>query len=133
MVTHHSNSSAQLIGVYAADGGIKGELSYVWGKLRHTRSCALCDITHGLNPLGKKEWKTACATLPIPFSAVHLNERDDLLKKIIPDTQAPAIAYIQDGTGFILINAEELEQCHKSAEALVSLISQKLMNIERQS
>ena len=33
-------------GVYHADGGIIGELAYVWGKIRGTAHCALCDITH---------------------------------------------------------------------------------------
>ena len=33
-------------GVYHADGGIVGELRYVFGKLRGTAHCALCDITH---------------------------------------------------------------------------------------
>ena len=33
-------------GVYHADGGIVGELRYVFGKLIGTAHCALCDITH---------------------------------------------------------------------------------------
>ena len=36
----------ELVGVYDADGGIRGEVSYVVGHLLHRRECALCDITH---------------------------------------------------------------------------------------
>ena len=36
----------RLVGVYDADGGLLGEAAYVWGKVRGTRHCALCDITH---------------------------------------------------------------------------------------
>ena len=37
-----------LIGVYKADGGVAGELSYFFGHLIGTRSCSLCDISHSL-------------------------------------------------------------------------------------
>ena len=37
---------SELVGVYDADGGLPGELAYLWGKLRGTRHCGLCDITH---------------------------------------------------------------------------------------
>ena len=32
-----------LYGIYNADDGIMGELAYVWGKIRGTAHCALCD------------------------------------------------------------------------------------------
>lgn len=64
----------ELIGVYHADGGVVGELSYVIGKLRGTAHCALCDITH--NAVRRKpEWKAACRDFTIPIRLVHLNER----------------------------------------------------------
>lgn len=44
---------ARLIGVYNADGGLRGELSYLLGHLVGTAECALCDITH--SPLWKKK------------------------------------------------------------------------------
>ena len=37
----------ELVGVYHADGSLLGELRYIWGKLRGTAHCTLCDITHG--------------------------------------------------------------------------------------
>lgn len=47
---------ARLIGIYNADGGLRGEVSYVLGHLVGTANCALCDITH--SPLVKKKaWK----------------------------------------------------------------------------
>ena len=36
----------RLIGVYDADGGLRGELAYVLGHLAGRAECALCDITH---------------------------------------------------------------------------------------
>ncbi|MFY7862321.1 MAG: hypothetical protein ACOVN6_00130 [Rhodoluna sp.] len=36
---------ATLIGIYKADGGIVGELSYFFGHLIGLRSCSLCEIS----------------------------------------------------------------------------------------
>ena len=62
-----------LWGVYHANGGLVGELTYVIGKLRGTAHCGLCDITHSVRM--KPEWKTLEASLDIPFKLVHLNEQ----------------------------------------------------------
>jgi len=51
-----------LIGVYDADGGLLGEAAYVWGKVRRTRHCALCDITHG-RVQRRPEWDQMVADL----------------------------------------------------------------------
>ena len=38
----------RILAIYDADLSVIGELAYAVGKLTGTRSCALCDITHGL-------------------------------------------------------------------------------------
>ena len=43
--------------IYDADGTLSGELGYALGKLAGTRHCALCDISHGWNPIGKAGWR----------------------------------------------------------------------------
>ena len=50
-----------LWGVYHANGGLVGELTYVIGKLRGTAHCGLCDITHGSVRV-KPGWKTCEAS-----------------------------------------------------------------------
>ncbi len=64
----------KLYGVYNADGGIVGELSYVIGKIRGTAHCALCDITHG-KVSKKKEWKRCAKELPAHIELLHLNAK----------------------------------------------------------
>ncbi|MFW0181952.1 hypothetical protein ACN082_00375 [Rothia sp. CCM 9417] len=118
-----------LIGVYAADAGIKGELSYILRKVSGRKGCALCDITHGYNPLGKKEWKEACQTLPLPLRTLHLNQGTPQLKTLIPDEQAPAIAYICGEESRILVTSQELQGCNKSPQALLELIKKKLSGL----
>ena len=53
-------------GVYHADGGIVGELRYVFGKIRGTAHCALCDITHSYVS-EKKTMKECRSNSPVPF------------------------------------------------------------------
>jgi hypothetical protein len=65
----------RLIGVYDADGGLRGELSYVVGKLRGTAHCSLCDVTHGMAITGKRAWRTFRDSSSVPFDLVHRNER----------------------------------------------------------
>ena len=68
----------RLIGVYNANGGIAGELSYFFGHLVGAQHCTLCDITH--SPFAKKaKWKDLevrlADELGIIFELVHKNER----------------------------------------------------------
>jgi hypothetical protein len=65
----------QLLGVYDADGGLRGEVSYVVGHLLHRRECALCDITHTWRR--KPEWDAMTAKLGTPFTLLHRNEVTD--------------------------------------------------------
>ena len=63
----------ELVGVYAADGGLVGEVAYVVGHLLGRTECALCDVTHG--PLRRKPaWDAMAARLPVPVRLVHRNE-----------------------------------------------------------
>lgn len=63
----------EFIGVYHADGGLRGEVRYVVGHLLGRTECALCDITH--SPIRrKKQWDGFVADLGVPFRLLHLNE-----------------------------------------------------------
>ena len=52
----------EAVGVYAADGGVVGELTYVVGHLLGRTECSLCDVTHG--PVRRKRaWDEMAAVL----------------------------------------------------------------------
>lgn len=68
----------RLIGVYNANGGLAGELSYFFGHLFGTQQCSLCDITH--SPFAMKaQWreceKRLADEFQVSFVLVHKNER----------------------------------------------------------
>ncbi len=73
-----------LIGIYNADGGIVGELTYFFGHLIGLRSCTLCDISH--SPIMKKaSFKALERHLleehGILVRMIHLNERNEREQK----------------------------------------------------
>ena len=80
----------ELVGVYDADGSLLGELSYVWGKVRGTRHCGLCDITHA-RVRRKPEWDAMVARLPVPLRVLHLDELDNALHAVVARTGAPVL------------------------------------------
>ncbi len=97
-----------LWGVYHANGGLVGELAYVFGKIRGTAHCALCDITHG--PFSKKpEWRELELELGIPVRLVHLNERSPELLAATGDRTPTLMLETEDGFTEV-ISPEELEE-----------------------
>ena len=63
----------EFVGVYNADGGVRGEVRYVVGHLLGRAECALCDITH--SPVRrKKQWDRFVVDRGVPWRLLHLNE-----------------------------------------------------------
>jgi hypothetical protein len=97
----------ELLGVYDADGGIVGELSYVIGKLRGTRHCALCDVTHSY-VRRKREWDHLLARLGVSFELLHLNECDEEVTAL--NEPAPFVAARIDGRLQVVLDAVALDE-----------------------
>ena len=79
----------RILAIYDADLSVIGELAYAVGKLTSTRSCALCDITHGLNPFGKRSWRSYCEDQP-EVEWLHRNEISDEMLAQLP-TPLPCV------------------------------------------
>lgn len=95
----------RLVGVYRADGGLRGELRYLAGHYLHGQSCSLCEITH--SPFRRKAaWDRAVASLGIPFALVHLNEMDPPLAEFVGDRAACVVAETPDGRVLLLGDAD---------------------------
>lgn len=91
----------RLVGVYHADGGLRGELAYVIGKVRGTADCALCDTTHG--KLGRRrEWKDLLPALGVPVELVHLNERSPAVRAASAERTPCVLAVTDDGLRLLL-------------------------------
>jgi hypothetical protein len=114
----------RLIGVYRADGGLRGELRYLIGHYLRGESCSLCDITH--SPIRRKAaWDQSVADLGIPFDLLHLNELDESLSQFVGDRAACVVAETATER-IILINNDELMQLEGSVPAFFDLLKQRL-------
>jgi len=98
----------RLIGVYDADGGLLGEASYVWGKLRGVRHCGLCDVTDSA-VRRKPSWDALVSRLGIPFELLHLNELPDEVRQAIARWGAPAVLGAGPDGLELLLDATALE------------------------
>ncbi len=105
------------VGIYDADGGLSGELRYVAGKLLGRGKCALCDITHGWNPMGSKSWKQARSVSDVDLELVHRNEAS--AEQLAATTGLPAIVRHRDGHWSEIATASELAQYVGAPDALL--------------
>ena len=117
------NRVDEFVGVYDADGGIRGELSYVFGKLRGTRHCALCDVTH--SPIRRKrEWDEFVDRLGVAFELLHLNECGP--EVVALSEPAPFVAGRIDGQLLVLLSADELEHMSGSVDRFEAVLRETL-------
>jgi hypothetical protein len=116
---------SEVVGVYDADGGLLGEAAYAWGKVRGTRHCGLCDITHA-TVRRKREWDQMAATLPVGVRLLHLNELDEDLRAAVAATGAPVVL-ARDGDGWReLVGAQELDAMEGSVSAFEVAVRRSL-------
>lgn len=114
----------RLIGVYRADGGLRGELRYLAGHYLRGESCSLCDITH--SPFRRKAaWDRAVAGLGIPVDLLHLNELDPELAEFVGDRAACVVAETANGRVLLMSN-DELTALDGSVDAFVVLLRDRL-------
>jgi hypothetical protein len=98
---------SRLYGIYHANGGLVGELTYIFGKYR------------------KASWNKLTKKLLVPFDLLHLNERtEDLV--LISENKTPCIIAKIDGELQILISSQELNICKKSIDKFEQLLEEKL-------
>lgn len=80
----------ETVGVYDADGGWRGEVSYVVGSLLGRVHCSLCDITH--SPVRRKRaWDDMVSRLDHPMRVVHRNETTPAEAEVVARTGLPAV------------------------------------------
>ena len=97
-----------LVGIYNADSGVIGELTYLFNKVVRNTRCHLCDLTHDWNPYGRRSWKEACWTSSVVISFVHRNEATDA--QLAAADQLPAIVALDGGEWACVVTASELAE-----------------------
>jgi hypothetical protein len=124
-----TNIRGTLIGVYNADGGIVGELTYFFGHLIGVRSCTLCDISH--SPIMKKSSFKALeqhllAEHGIQVRMIHLNERNERELKASEGREPCMLLEYPDESISMFLDSTDLKALSGSVSSLKKLISSRL-------
>lgn len=114
----------KLYAIYDADGTLRGEISYLTDKCRGKADCALCNLSHGWNPLGKTSWRQRQG-LAASLEWVHRDEIPSHVLSAVAD-QLPCIAIDRDGKTEIVISRDTLRGCEGRFEIFEHLLEQKL-------
>jgi hypothetical protein len=117
----------ELYGVYDADGGIKGELRYLWGAYVRNQHCSFCEITHS-KVRRRRQWSEFVSRCAVPFHALHLNELDSELAVFVAG-QAPCVV-AGTTTGFVTVLTDaELQECGGSVERFEAVLDEALTTL----
>lgn len=110
----------EVIGIYDADGSVRGEVAYALKKLAGLAHCALCDITHrGLRR--RPAFEAARPRLGVPFTLLHRDERSPEMVALSGDRTPMVLGRIDAGL-IVLLSAEDLERCGADPDALFTAI-----------
>jgi hypothetical protein len=115
----------RLVGVYDADGSLRGELQYALGRARGTAHCALCQTTHGWIRR-RRDFDRACASLREPLELLHRDELDPE-QAAVARGQLPCILVVE-ARPEILLGPSELDECAGDPVRLVARINDALAN-----
>ena len=124
-----SENRKTLIGIYKADGGILGELSYFFGHLVGIKSCSLCDITH--SPIKKKNdfkafEKRLLEERGIEFRLVHMNERTEAEFAASQGREPCVLLQYEDGSISMFLDFVELKASKGSVKSFEKLVESRL-------
>lgn len=120
--------SASLFAIYNAEGSLAGELRYALTKALGGVTCALCDITHGWNPRGKRVWRD-CAGLPESVQWLHKDEVSPELCVAIANQTLPCVIADLGGRIELLLDCAELESCNGDFAVFEKLLQEKIAEL----
>ena len=115
-----SGRIVRLVGVYDADGTLRGELTYWVGARLGRAHCALCDITHGV-VRERADWRSCRDGLPVPFDTYHRDDQPEPVRAAAAGVAPVVLAETAVGH-IVLLGPDELEACDASVEQLSAAI-----------
>ena len=113
-----------LIGIYDADASITGEIRYLLRKVFSNYTCALCDLTHGWNPLGKSAWRKRAATEP-NIIWLHRDEAPEGLLNAVEE-KLPCVVADHGHRVEMLLDSDALQACKGNFATFTVLLEEKL-------
>jgi hypothetical protein len=127
-----SNKALELIGVYDADGGWRGELAYFFSHLLGRQHCSLCDITN--SPVRRKaSWDAMVAGLGVPFTLLHRDGRPPDVASATGDGVPTVLARLESGELIELLGPGDLDEIRGDVTAfryqLLAALSRRAISL----
>ena len=120
--------SASVFAIYNAEGSLAGELRYAMTKALGGTTCALCDITHGWNPRGKRVWRD-CEGLTKRVQWLHKDEVSPELSVAVANQTLPCVIADLGGCIELLLDCGELESCNGDFAVFEKLLQEKITEL----
>jgi hypothetical protein len=117
----------RLIGVYDANGTVRGEIAYWIGARLGRRHCSLCEVTHGLFAI-KGEWKRCRDGLPIAFDTFHRDDQPDAVRRATGDRAPVVVAETANGL-VVLLDGERIEAARGEPQRLMEAIEARAAEV----
>ena len=114
----------RLIGVYDANGTLRGEIAYWIGARLGRRHCSLCEVTHGLFT-EKGEWKRCRDGLPVAFDTFHRDDQPDEVRAATGD-RAPVVLAETDGGLVVLLDGAQIDAAGGAPQRLMQAIEDQV-------
>ncbi len=112
----------EFVGVYNADGGVRGEVRYVVGHLLGRAECALCDITH--SPVRrKKQWDRFVVDRGVPWRLLHLNEMPADVATLVAQAGSPLVLARTDHGLQVVLTPGDLAALDGSVERFAAALA----------
>ena len=119
----------QVFALFNAEGSLLGELQYALGKCLGRESCALCDISHGWNPLGKSAWRSRAETEP-NIIWLHRDEApESLLNAVVGEL--PCVVADHGHRVEMLLDSDALKACEGDFATFTELLEEKLRALHK--
>ena len=113
-----------VLGIYNADGSVTGEIAYAASKLTRRGSCELCDVTHGWNPFGRREWKTALQQSDLDITFIHRDEA--LPEQLAAADQLPSIIALSDDGWHVMMTPSDFAAFKAEPGGLIAEIERRV-------
>lgn len=110
----------RLVGVYDANGTLRGEITYWVGARLGRRHCTLCEVTHGLFRQ-RSTWKACREGLPVPFDTYHRDDQPAAVHTAAGGA-APVVVAETDAGFVLMLTPTDLDTCDGSVDRLVEAL-----------
>ena len=127
-ITVLAPAPTNIFAIYNAEGSLTGEIRYALTKGMGGSTCALCDITHGWNPRGKKAWRE-CTGLSSKLEWLHSDEVPPDLSVAITNQSLPCVVADLDGRIEVLIDCAGLKSCNGEFAVFEDLLQRRALDL----